>query len=116
MLSDSTLLTGILRVLVSNAIRYTNQGEVKVRCRRKPDGLRITVEDSGIGIAPDQIGRIFDEFYRVDNDPVARDGGLGLGLAIVDRSVNLLGTRMDVQSAPGQGSRFSLLVPNAGIR
>jgi len=115
-LSDSTLLTGILRVLVSNAIRYTNQGEVKVRCRRKPDGLRITVEDSGIGIAPDQIGRIFDEFYRVDNDPVARDGGLGLGLAIVDRSVNLLGTRMDVQSAPGQGSRFSLLVPNAGIR
>ncbi|MCP5093370.1 MAG: HAMP domain-containing histidine kinase [Gammaproteobacteria bacterium] len=115
-LSDSVLLTRILRILVSNAIRYTNQGEVKVSCRREPAGLRITVRDSGIGIAPDQLARIFDEFYRVDNDPVTRDGGLGLGLAIVERSVSLLGTKMEVESEPGRGSSFSLVVPTAGIR
>jgi signal transduction histidine kinase len=110
-LSDSMLLTRIFRVLVSNAIRYTNQGEVKVYCRREPTGLRIIVRDSGIGIAPDQLARIFDEFYRIDNDPVAVDGGLGLGLAIVEHGVNLLGTKMEVESAPGQGSSFSLVVP-----
>ena len=77
--SDSTLLTRIIRILVSNAIRYTDQGEVKVRCRREPGGLRITVQDSGIGIAPDQQARIFDEFYRVEHDPAGRNGGLGLG-------------------------------------
>jgi len=112
-LSDSMLLTRIVRILLSNAIRYTNHGEVKVYCRREPAGLRITVRDSGIGIAPDQLARIFDEFYRVDNDPVARDGGLGLGLAIVERSISLLGTKMEVESEPGQGSSFSLVVPAA---
>ena len=113
--SDRMLLTRILRILVSNAVRYTNQGEVRVCCRREPAGLRISVRDSGIGIAPDQLTRIFDEFYRVDNDPVARGGGLGLGLAIVERSVNLLGTKMEVESEPGRGSNFSLVVPTAGM-
>jgi len=112
-LSDSTLLTRIFRILVSNAIRYTNQGEVKVYCCREPGGLRITVRDSGIGIAPDQLPRIFDEFYRVENNPAGRNVGLGLGLAIVERSVSLLGTKMEVESGPGQGSSFSLLVPAA---
>jgi signal transduction histidine kinase len=112
-LSDSMLLTRICRILVSNAIRYTKQGEVMVCCRRERAGLRITVRDSGIGIAPDQLTRIFDEFYRVDNDPVARNGGLGLGLAIVERSVSLLGTNIEVESEPGQGSSFSLVVPAA---
>lgn len=114
--SDSMLLTRIIRILVSNAIRYTKQGGVKVSCRRDPAGLRISVRDSGIGIAPDQLTRIFDEFYRVDNDPVARDGGLGLGLAIVERSVNLLGTKIEVESEPGRGSVFSLIVPTPGVR
>jgi signal transduction histidine kinase len=111
--SDSTLLTRIIRILVSNAIRYTDQGEVKVRCRREPGGLRITVRDSGIGIAADQQARIFDEFYRVENDPAGRNGGLGLGLAIVERSVSLLGTKMEVESEPRRGSSFSLVVPAA---
>ena len=109
--SDRMLLTRIVRILVSNAIRYTNNGSVNVYCRREAGGLRISVQDSGIGIAPDQLARIFDEFYRVDSDPVGRNGGLGLGLSIVDRSVNLLGTKMEVESEPGQGSSFSLIVP-----
>ena len=111
--SDKTLLTRIVRILVSNAIRYTNQGEVEVFCSCEPGGLRITVRDSGIGIAADQLARIFDEFYRVENDPADRNGGLGLGLSIVERSVNLLGTEMEVESEPGRGSSFSLLVPAA---
>ena len=110
-LSDSTLLARIVRILLSNAIRYTSQGFVEVGCRRVPDGLRVTVRDSGIGIAADHLPRIFDEFYRVENDPAGRDGGLGLGLAIVERSVKLLGTTMEVDSEPGQGSSFSLVAP-----
>jgi len=109
--SDNTLLTQILRALLSNAIRYTSQGWVKVFCSRESGGLRITVEDSGIGIAPGQQTSVFDEFYRVDNDPAARNNGLGLGLSIVERSVRLLGTKIDVESEPGKGSSFSLLVP-----
>ncbi len=109
--TDRMLLTRIVRILVSNAIRYTNKGSVNVCCRHEPGGLRISVQDSGIGIAPDQLARIFDEYYRVDSDPVGRNGGLGLGLSIVDRSVNLLETKMEVESKPGQGSSFSLVVP-----
>ena len=111
--SDRMLLMRIIRVLISNAIRYTKQGVVSVNCRREAEGIKITVQDSGIGIAPDQLARIFDEFYRVDNDPVGRNGGLGLGLTIVERSVNLLGAKVEVESELGQGSRFSIGVPSA---
>ena len=114
--SDRMLLMGIVRILVSNAIRYTNQGVVNVCCRRESGGLRITVQDSGIGIAPDQLAGIFDEFYRVDSDPDRRDGSLGLGLSIVERSVNLLGTKVELESEPGQGSSFSLVVPAGSAR
>jgi signal transduction histidine kinase len=109
--SDRMLLTQIVRFLVSNAIRYTNQGFVKVCCRREGGSLRITVQDSGIGIAPDQLTGIFDEFYRVDKDPTGRNGRLGLGLSIVERSASLLETKVEVESELGQGSRFSLVVP-----
>jgi signal transduction histidine kinase len=112
-LSDGLLLTRILRVLVSNAIRYTNKGRVRVFCSNESGGLRITVQDSGIGMAADQLVMIFDEFYRIDNDPAARNNGLGLGLSIVERSAKLLGITVDVESEPGRGSSFSLLVPTA---
>jgi two-component system, sensor histidine kinase len=115
-ISDSTLFTRIIRILVSNAIQYTNSGEVKVSCHREPAGLRITVRDSGIGIAGDELARIFDEFYRVNDNPVARNCGLGLGLAIVERSVSLLETEIEVESEPGEGSSFSLVVPAAETR
>jgi two-component system, sensor histidine kinase len=112
-LTDEILLTRILRVLVSNAIRYTNEGEVKVSCRREFTGLRIAVQDTGVGMAPDQLALIFEEFYRIDNDPVARNNGLGLGLSIAECSTSLLGTTVNVESEPGRGSNFSLLVPAA---
>jgi signal transduction histidine kinase len=105
------LLTLIIRNLIANAIRYTDRGTVKVSCRREADGLRITIEDSGIGIAPDQLTSIFDEFYRVETGSANRSGNFGLGLAIVERSATLLGTTLQVESAVGRGSTFSFLVP-----
>ncbi len=111
--SDSTLLTRSIRLLISNAIRYTNQGEVIVSCVRDSGSLRIKVEDTGIGIEPDQLARIFDEFYKVKNDPAGRNGGLGLGLSIVEHSVRLIGAQLEVTSEPGAGSSFSLLLPAA---
>jgi signal transduction histidine kinase len=110
-LSDHMLLMRIIRIFVSNAVRYTKQGVVNVCCQRVSEGLRITVQDSGIGIAPDQLDRIFDEFYRVDNDSVKGDSGLGLGLTIVERSLDLLGAKVEVESELGRGSRFSICVP-----
>ena len=108
--SDGKLLTQILRSLVSNAIRYTDQGEVDVSCQRESNGLRITVRDSGIGIAPDEMATIFDEFYRVNSDPVDRGSGRGLGLSIVNRGLELLQSRIEVESELGKGSTFSFVI------
>lgn len=111
--SDVELLTRVVRLLVANAVRYTKQGTVSVDCQRDDGGLRITVHDTGIGIAPDQLARIFDEFYRVESEPAGRNAGLGLGLSIVERSLNLLGAKVDVESTCDQGSSFSFVVPAA---
>jgi len=111
--SDSTLLSRIIRLLISNAIRYTEVGEVTVTCQRESSGLIINVRDTGIGIAPDQLASIFDEFYKVDNDPAGRHGGLGLGLSIVEHGARLLNGKIEVESELGSGSRFSVLIPAA---
>jgi two-component system, sensor histidine kinase len=109
--SDFILLERILFNLVSNAIRYTEAGGVVVGCRRRASALRVEVWDSGIGIPQDQHRNVFGEFYQVP--AVARDsrGGLGLGLAIVERLCRLLGHPIELTSAPGQGSRFFISVP-----
>ncbi len=112
--SDSKLLTQILRSLISNAVHYTNQGTVDVFCQRESGGLRVTVRDSGIGIAPDEVSIIFDEFYQVNSDPVGGNGGRGLGLSIVDRGLTLLQSKIEVETELGQGSSFSFVVPAAG--
>ena len=111
--SDKILLMQVLRSLLSNAIRYTNEGAVEITCSRISNGVRVSVEDTGIGIAPDKLSIIFDEFYRVDSDPVSRSGGQGLGLSIVDRGLNLLQTNIEVDSVLGTGSKFSFVVPVA---
>ena len=111
--TDRHLLTKMLRSLLSNAIRYTEHGTVAVRCKPVQGGLRITVRDTGIGIADDHLADIFDEFYRIENDSAARDVGLGLGLTIVDRISRMLGIKLNVKSKVGDGSKFSLLVPVA---
>lgn len=109
--SDPALLERILRNLISNALRYTVSGEVRVDCALAGESLRIDVIDTGVGIPADQHRAIFSEFYQLGNPERDRNKGLGLGLAIVDRVARLLGHAIAVESAPGSGSRFSVTVP-----
>jgi signal transduction histidine kinase len=114
--SDFILLERILLNLVSNAIRYTVGGGVMVGCRRRGDTLRIEVWDSGIGIPEDQRSSIFREFYQLPAAERDRSGGLGLGLAIVDRLCRLLGHPIELISQLGRGSRFVVVVATAPRR
>jgi signal transduction histidine kinase/CheY-like chemotaxis protein len=106
--SDPILLERILLNLVSNAIRYTAVGGVVVGCRRRGESVRVEVWDTGIGIPEDQQRNIFGEFYRLAGRNT--HGGLGLGLAIVDRLCGLLGHPLELTSTVGRGSRFSITV------
>jgi PAS domain S-box-containing protein len=111
--SDQNLLTRILRNLLSNAIKYTSSGSVLIGVRRYGAHARIQVLDTGIGIAEDELGRIFEEFHQLGNTARDRREGLGLGLAIVERLTGLLGYPLEVFSQPGRGSGFSVMVPIA---
>jgi len=106
--SDPVLLETILRNLISNAIRYTDKGEVAVDCRREDGRICIAVVDTGIGIPQEQQHEIFREFHQLGNPERDRTKGLGLGLAIVDRLAKLLDHGISVDSSPGKGSRFSV--------
>jgi len=108
--SDTHLLTQILENLISNAIRYTKEGFVRLRCIHGQIGIRIEVMDTGLGISPDELDCIFDEFHQV-NSGSDRPEGLGLGLSIVKRTAKLLGCSVDVKSSPGEGSSFFINVP-----
>lgn len=109
--SDAMLLERILLNLVSNAVRYTLRGGIIVGCRRRGEMLRIEVWDTGPGIPDDQKQNIFGEFFQVPAPERNRYGGLGLGLAIVDRLRLLLNHQIDLASIVGRGSRFAILVP-----
>ena len=111
--SDPVLLHRILLNLVSNALRYTRRGGVLVGCRRRGDHLRIEVWDSGIGIPLDSQVDIFREFVQLASHERERNQGLGLGLAIVERTARLLGHKLGLSSRPGHGSCFSVEVPLA---
>ena len=111
--SDALLFERIVANLVSNAIRYTPQGVVLVACRRRGERLRVEVRDSGLGIAPEDQQVIFQEFVQLGNAERARDKGLGLGLAIVRRLIDLLGHRLELRSTPGRGSVFAVELPAA---
>ena len=111
--SDFILLERVLLNLVSNAMRYTERGGIAIGCRRRNGRLRIDVCDSGVGIPEDQRRNIFGEFYQLGGETQDRAGGLGLGLAIVDRLCGLLDHPIELRSQVGKGSRFSVSVPSA---
>ena len=113
--SDPSLVAQILKNLLANAIKYTREGCVQLRCLHEHSLVRIEVLDTGVGIAPEQMRHIFDEFYQVGVSPNTTRDGYGLGLSIVDRLVRLLDVRLDVQSEVGKGSSFALELP-AGDR
>ena len=112
--SDFILLERILSNLMSNAIRYTKSGRILVGCRKRSSQLRIEVWDTGIGIPQDQQQNIFSEFYRLGKSHADQRGGLGLGLAIVDRLGRLLNHPIQVSSTLDKGSCFSVTVPMVG--
>jgi PAS domain S-box-containing protein len=107
--SDKGMIEGMLRNLVSNAVRYTDRGKILLGCRRAGEKVRIEVWDSGIGISQDQLPYIFEEYYQGEQG--TERGGFGLGLAIVRRMGKVLDHRIDVQSTPGRGAVFSIEVP-----
>ncbi|PYY83066.1 hybrid sensor histidine kinase/response regulator [Pseudomonas sp. TKO26] len=111
--TDLRLLTRILRNFLSNACRYTERGSILLAARRRGEQLRLEVWDTGRGIAADRLESIFLEFNQLDVGRAADRKGVGLGLAIVERIAKILGYRVQVQSWPGRGSRFSIEVPLA---
>jgi len=112
--SDAVLVSQVLRNLLSNAIKYTQQGSVEVRCHVHDEKLRLEVCDTGIGISPEHLGLIFDEFYQIGVSPNSSRDGYGLGLSIVHRVAKLLNLHIDVSSVPGKGSVFAIELPIAG--
>jgi CheY-like chemotaxis protein/anti-sigma regulatory factor (Ser/Thr protein kinase) len=109
--TDPTLLERVLANLVSNAIRYTRSGGVRIGVRRRGRSVELQVWDTGIGIPLEQRSKIFEEFYQVANPARDPRQGLGLGLAIVRRLTALLDIPLDFRSVAGQGTCFTLRVP-----
>jgi signal transduction histidine kinase/CheY-like chemotaxis protein len=110
---DPVLLERILRNLVANAVRYTDHGRVLVGCRRRSATISVQVLDTGPGIPLHQRDQVFQEYYQLGNPERDRTKGLGLGLAIVRRLVDLLECKMTLRSRVGHGSCFEVSVPIA---
>jgi CheY-like chemotaxis protein/signal transduction histidine kinase/CHASE3 domain sensor protein len=113
--TDRQRLEQVLKNLLSNAVKFTESGSVTLAVDATPEGwLRFAVQDSGIGIAPDQQERIFDAFHQADGTTSRRFGGTGLGLSISRDLTALLGGTLGVESTPGAGSTFTLCLPRSG--
>ncbi|WP_158609011.1 hybrid sensor histidine kinase/response regulator [Paraburkholderia sp. RAU2J] len=118
--TDRQALDRIVRNMVTNAVRYTpseqggKKGHILVSCQRRGNLVKISVWDNGIGIPEDRQADIFKSYVQVDNPERDREKGFGLGLSIVQGLANLLGHKLDMNSTPGRGSRFSVTVPFAG--
>jgi len=111
-LGDKAALKQALRVFVDNAIKYTpDGGTITLSCRKEEAFCRITVADTGIGVAEEELESIFDRFYRADQARGGTAGGHGLGLSIARIIVRAHGGKIEVQSKQGAGSRFHILLP-----
>ncbi len=109
--TDADLLLRVLTNFVDNALKYTRRGGILVSARPRGDRLRLAVWDTGLGIAPEHLPHVFDEFYQVDNPQRDVARGLGIGLAIVKRLVDLLGGEVGVRSRQDHGSVFWVDLP-----
>ena len=105
--ADAILLRQLFQNLLSNAIEYTKHGEITIGAEEIEGTTRCWVEDTGIGIAPDRLDKIFE---KLETDPQKK--GMGLGLAIVRQIVKIHGGEITVESTVGKGAKFSFTVPN----
>src|SRR5262249_51514488 len=110
-ITDRDKLKQILLNLVSNAVKYTDEGTIDVRAEAVAGRLRVDVSDTGVGIRVEELGRIFDEFHRADGEISGGRPGTGLGLTISRRLARTLGGDVRVESTPGVGSTFTLDLP-----
>ena len=111
-LGDPTRVRQVIYNLISNALKFTERGEIRVAIDPAPGGgLRLTVADTGIGMAPEQLQRIFDKFEQADASSTRRYGGTGLGLAICRDLCGLMGGSITAESEPGRGARFTVVLP-----
>ena len=109
---DKDRLAGVLTNLIGNAIKYTPAGgRVEVSCAEEGTRLRIKVTDTGIGFSPKDQRKVFEKFYRASDEQVDRKPGTGLGLAIAQETVHAHGGTIELESKPGSGSSFSILLP-----
>lgn len=112
-LADEDRLQQILHNLVGNAVKFTDQGSVRVRAVAEGNQVRVQVVDTGPGIAPEHHQRVFESFEQVEESATREHGGTGLGLAVSRKLVQLHGGEMALQSAPGEGSTFSFTLDAA---
>ena len=108
--TDPNLLRRVLMNLLSNVVKFTEQGRIDLRLRSIEGGLEVVVADTGPGIPAAELPHIFDEFHRVEGGKKGGPEGTGLGLAIARKSVNLLGGRLAVESQTGRGTKFTLTI------
>jgi signal transduction histidine kinase len=109
---DTQRIGRVLNNLIGNALRHTPaRGEVRVHARRRDAGVEVTVSDTGAGIRPEDLPRIFDSFYRGEKSRSRATGGAGLGLAISRGIVQAHGGDIKVQSESGRGSQFTFNLP-----
>ncbi len=108
--SDRLKLKMIVKNLMTNAVKFTRQGSVTPRAAKSDDGVKLTVRDSGIGIAPEPLATLFDAFEQAHGEESVRAGGVGLCLHICKRLAHYLGVTLTVKSTLGNGSEFCLAV------
>jgi signal transduction histidine kinase len=111
--TDYERLHSVLSNLLLNAVKFTPAGEVELSTRAVGDEVEITVRDTGIGIAAQQLAHIFEPFRQADSSSTRSFAGVGLGLAIVSRNLKLLGGRIEVETAVGKGSTFRVHIPRS---
>lgn len=112
-IGDPTRIRQCVLNLVDNACKFTKDGLVKVTARREGDVLRVAVSDTGIGMTPEQVGRLFQAFTQVDSSAGRKYGGTGLGLAISQKLAHAMGGQITVESEPDQGSTFTMTIKAA---
>src|SRR5439155_6668350 len=114
--TDRIKLSRIIGNLVGNAIKFTERGKIRLEAlSHDGQGVEIRISDTGVGIAPEFLRHIFDEFFQLRNPERDRTKGTGLGLSICKRLVDAMGGRIDVFSQPGVGSTFTVTLPSSAI-